>query len=319
MLRYGRPYMKTYEQLRAKLKEATYRNRADSILLSGGLDTSILAFLARPATAFTAALKDARAPDLAYSDKVAKLLGIEHKKIEYTAQEALNALPQVIRILRTFDLALPNDLSLYFALGRAREYDVRSIMTGDGSDELFAGYSYMADLSPRDLDRYLRRLSGSWHFSANELGRALGIQIEQPFLDKGFVSFALDISPRLKVSQGTGKYILRKSFEGLISSELLWRGKDAIEYGAGSTELRQVMSDGVSDKDFEAAARRTGIRFINKEHYAYYRIYSEVVGEIPKAGHSEASCPCCGAQLDTSHCGICGFSQPLEQYLLTVR
>ncbi len=311
--------MKTCEKLRAKLKEATYRNRADSILLSGGLDTSILACLARPATAFTAALKDARAPDLVYSDKIAKLLRIDHKKIEYSVWEALNALPQVIRILRTFDLALPNDLSLYFALGLAREYGVRSIMTGDGSDELFAGYSYMADLSSRDLDRYLRRLSRSWHFSANELGRALGIQIEQPFLEEDFVSSALDISPRLKVSQGIGKYILRKCFEGLIPSEVLWRGKDAIEYGSGSTELRQVMSDRVSDEEFEAAARKTGIGFINKEHYAYYRIYSEVVGEIPKAGDGEASCPCCGAQLDTSHCGICGFSQPLEQYLSAVR
>ena len=319
MLRYATPRMNICEQLRGKLKEATGRNRADSILLSGGLDTSILAFLARPATAFTAALRYAQAPDLVYSDKISRLLRMEHKKIEYTTQEALNALPEVIRILRTFDLALPNDLSLYFALGLAREDNICSIMTGDGGDELFAGYSYMADLSPKDLNRYLRRLSKSWHFSANELGRALGIQIEQPFLDKDLVSFALDISPYLKVNEGIGKYILRKSFEDLIPPEVLWRRKDAIEYGSGSTELRKVVGERVSDEEFESATKRTGIGFINKEHYAYYRIYSEVVGEIPKAKADEAKCPCCGAQLDTSHCGICGFSQPLEQYLSAIR
>ncbi len=311
--------MSICEQLRGKLKEATDRNRADSILLSGGLDTSILAFLARPATAFTAALRDAQAPDLGYSNKISKLLRIEHKTIEYTTQEALHALPAVIRILRTFDLALPNDISLYFALGRARADNVRSIITGDGGDELFAGYSYMAHLSSRDLGRYLRRLSRSWHFSVNELGRALDIQIEQPFLDKDFVSFALDISPDLKVSEGIGKYILRKSFEGLIPSEVVWRRKDAIEYGSGSTALRKVVSDGLSDEEFETARNRTGIGFINKEHYAYYLVYREVVGDIPKAKGNEAKCPCCGARLDTSHCRICGFSQPLEQYLSAVR
>jgi len=315
MLKYGTPYMKTCEQLRAKLKEATYRNRADSILLSGGLDTSILAFLAKPSTAFTAALKDARAPDLVYSDMIAKLLRIEHKKIEYTTQEALNALPQVIRILRTFDLALPNDLSLYFALGLAREDNISSIMTGDGSDELFAGYSYMADLSPKDLDRYLKRLSKSWHFSANELGRTLGIQIQQPFLDKDLVSFALDIIPTLKVSEGIGKYILRKSFEDLIPPEVVWRGKDAIEYGSGSTELHKVVGNAVSDEEFEAATKRTGIGFINKEHYAYYRIYSEVVGEIPQANSGQEKCPLCGAAIGRTHCRVCGLSRPLDERL----
>ena len=99
---------------------------------------------------------------------------MEHKKIEYTAQEALTALPEVIRILRTFDLALPNDLSLYFALGLAREDNISSIMTGDGSDELFAGYSYMADLSPKDLDRYLKRLSKSCAWSVNLRQPGLG-------------------------------------------------------------------------------------------------------------------------------------------------
>ncbi|MCJ7744017.1 MAG: asparagine synthase C-terminal domain-containing protein, partial [Dehalococcoidales bacterium] len=115
------------------------RSRADGILLSGGLDTSILAFVARPSVGFTVALKGSLASDLVYSEKIAKLLGIQHKKMEFTTEEALATLPEVIRILKTFDLALPNDLSIYFALKLAKENNVSSVMTGDGADELFAG------------------------------------------------------------------------------------------------------------------------------------------------------------------------------------
>jgi asparagine synthase (glutamine-hydrolysing) len=303
--------MDIYEQLRNKLKEAVERSRAEGILLSGGLDTSILAFVARPSMGLTVALKDSLASDLVYSEKISKLLGIKHRKMEFTTEEALAALPEVIRILKTFDLALPNDLAIYFALKLARENRISSVMTGDGSDELFAGYSYMAELSPQDLGRYIRKLSQNWHFSANELGRALDVEISQPFLDEDFVRFALKIRPELKVKDGVGKYILRKSFEGLIPAEVAWRRKEPIEYGSGSTKLHEIIDNMVIDEEFQSAANKVDIKFINKEHFFYWRIYSEVVGEIPKARAGEISCPCCGAGMGIYHCPTCGFSCPL--------
>jgi asparagine synthase (glutamine-hydrolysing) len=300
------------EQLRSKLKEAVVRNRADAILLSGGLDTSVLAFLARPSIGFTVALKGAPAPDLGYSDRVAKLVGIRHKKMEFTTEEALAALPEVVKILKTFDLALPNDLSIFFALKLARKNRIRAVMTGDGADELFAGYSYMAELSPEDLGSYIRRLSENWHFSANELGRALGVEVRQPFLDEDFVRFALEISPDLKVRDGTGKYILRKSFENLLPEEIIWREKEAIEYGSGSAELREIVDNIVTEEEFESAANDVDIRFINKEHFFYWRIYDEIVGDTPKAKGDEVACPCCGGSMGKYHCSICGFSRPMS-------
>jgi len=319
--------MDIYQQLRHRLKETAERNKADGILLSGGLDTSILAFVARPRIAFTVALKDSRAPDLSYSEKMSRLLRIELKTKEFTVEEAIKALPEVIRILKTFDLALPNDLSIYFALRLAKENHVDLVITGDGSDELFAGYSYMASLTPRNLGRYIKRLSKNWHFSANDLGKALGIEVKQPFLDEDFVRFALDISPELKVKEGIGKYILRKSFEDLIPPEVVWREKEPIEYGSGSTRLHKVISDMVSDEQFQLVKKKTGIKFMNKEHCFYYRIYKEVVGEIPKASPSAPSpvneegrgevesCPCCGASMGKWHCRVCGFSRPLKDCL----
>jgi asparagine synthase (glutamine-hydrolysing) len=196
-------------------------------------------------------------------------------------------------------------------------------MTGDGADELFAGYSYMAELSPKDLERYIRRLSKTWHFSANELGRALGVEIKQPFLDEDFVRFALEISPELKVKDGVGKYILRKSFEDLLPPEIVWRRKEPIEYGSGSTKLRGVIDSMATDGEFQSARKEVDIKFINKEHFFYWRIYNEVVGKIPKASPSSPSpftgegwgevksCPCCGASMGTYHCRTCGFSRPL--------
>jgi asparagine synthase (glutamine-hydrolysing) len=299
------------EQLRSKLKEAVERSRADGILLSGGLDTSILAFEAKPNMGFTVALKGSAASDLVYSEKVSKLLGVQHKKTEFTTEEALAALPDVIKILKTFDLALPNDLSIYLALKLARESGISSVMTGDGADELFAGYSYMAELPPEALGRYIRRLSQNWHFSASELGRALGVEIKQPFLDEDFIRFALEISPELKVKDGVGKYILRKSFEDLIPVEIVWRRKEPIEYGSGSTELHEIINNMVTDEEFQSAVKIIDIKFINKEHFFYWRIYNQVVGKIPKAKNNEIECPCCGAGMGTYHCPTCGFSRPL--------
>jgi len=289
------------------------RSRADGILLSGGLDTGILAFIARPSTGFTVALKDSLASDLSYSEKIAKLLGIQHRKMEFTTEEALNTLPEVIGILKTFDLALPNDLSIYFALKLAKEAGVGSVMTGDGADELFAGYSYMAELPPEDLERYIRKLSQNWHFSANELGRALGVEVRQPFLDEDFVRFALEIRPEFKVKDGVGKYILRKSFEDLLPPGIVWRRKEAIEYGSGSTKLHGIIDNMVTDEEFQSARKEVDIKFINKEHFFYWRIYSEVVGDIPRAKCNEIKCPCCGAAMGTYHCPTCGFSRPLKE------
>jgi asparagine synthase (glutamine-hydrolysing) len=305
--------MDTCEQLKSKLKEAVERSGADGILLSGGVDTSILAFVARPSIGFTVALKDSPASDLIYSEKIARLLEIQHKKMEFTMKEAIATLPEVIGILKTFDLALPNDLSIYFALKLAGESGISSVMTGDGADELFAGYSYMAELPPEDLERYIRRLSQNWHFSAGYLGRALGIEIKQPFLDEDFVRFALEISPELKVKDGVGKYILRKSFEDLIPAEIVWRRKEPIEYGSGSTKLHEIINSMVTEEEFQSAREEVDIKFINKEHFFYWRIYNQVVGKIPKAREDEISCPCCGAAMGMYHCPTCGFSRPLKE------
>lgn len=298
--------------LRHELARAAERHKADAILLSGGLDTSILAYLARPSLAFTVSFKDSGAHDLEYAQRLADLLSLEHRLREFDELEGLETLPRVVSILKTFDPALPNDLTIYLGLACAKENGVSSIMTGDGADELFAGYSYMAQLGPEALDRHLHELPQRWQFSSAVLGKALGIEVKQPFLDRRFVDFALTIAPQLKVKQGTEKHVLRQAFAGLIPGHILWRVKEPIEVGSGSWKLRRALEQMTSDEEFDLAEKETGIRFMNKEHYSYYRIYKDVVGDIPKAAAGEGGCPACGAAIGSHHCQVCGFSLPLQ-------
>jgi asparagine synthase (glutamine-hydrolysing) len=122
----------------------------------------------------------------------------------------------------------------------------------------------------------------------------------------------LAIEPQLEVKESVGKYILRKSFEGLMPREIVWRKREPIEQGSGSNRLHKVIADMISDEEFQFVKEKTHIAFINKEHFFYYCIYSEVVGEIPKARDNEIKCPCCGAATGIYHCRI-GFSTPVER------
>jgi len=313
--------------LRELLKDVVERNDAEALLLSGGLDTSILAALAndqgKSKKALTVALAGTRAPDLKYAQKVAQKFRYEHHLICLTENKALKKMPEVITAVRSFDPALPNDLTIYAALKEANKLGIKSVMTGDGADELFAGYSYMHELSPDALDKYIKAISKTMWFSSNKLGASLGVEIKQPYLDKKLVDFALEIDPSLKVQvkeidgKKYGKWLLRKAFEDELG-EIAWRAKEPIEFGSGTTKLRAIISGKISDAEFEEKKREYEMEFMNKEHLFFYEIYQRVVGEIPMSlGEGKNECPLCKAKLpeDKFHCYICGFSYPIGRYL----
>ena len=304
-------------RLRANLKEAVGRNAADALLLSAGLDSSILASLSPGITAITVGFEGSQAPDIGYAKELASILGIEHRIRSFTAEEAFRSLPEVMEILTTFDPALPNDIAIYSALKVAQEWGMRSVMTGDGADELFAGYSYMWHLKPPALNDYIRHLDKTMVFSSNRLGEYLGIEIKQPYLDEEVRRLALEIEPELKlgIREGHtyGKWILRQAFEGLLPRRIVWRDKLAIEYGSGINEFRRLVASKVSDDELREKSQRYGVKFLpgaEKEHLFYYEVYRDVIGEIPPPKPGESPCPACGAGIPSGlhHCGTCGFS-----------
>ncbi len=186
--------------LRRCLEDAARRNPAEVLFFSGGLDTSILAALAPSIPAIHVCLEDG-GEDLPYAERWARELGLSLTVRKISVEEALDALPEVIRIRRTFDPALPNDLALYFAFAEARYLGFVQAMTGDGADELFAGYSFMFDL---DLASYIPWLAGRMRFSASEIGDWFGVNVSQPYLDPAVVDLALTIPPELKSGRRTG-------------------------------------------------------------------------------------------------------------------
>lgn len=297
------------DELRERFAAAVDRSWMEGILFSGGLDSALVAACAGKLPAISVHLAS-YGEDRRYAEDVASFLGLEHCPVTVTVEEALAALPAVVRILRSFDPALPNDLTAYLGLRRAKEMEITGMMTGDGSDELFAGYDFMQEIP--DLAGYLARMHAAMKFSSNRIGAALGVDVRQPFLDEAFVEFSRGIGLDLKIREERGrrwgKWILRKAFEGILPPEILWQDKRPLEYGSGMTRLRGAIESLVSDGEFEEGKRAFPVRFWNKEHLYYYRLYREVVGEIPAPGEGEDRCGCCGAGMPRGalHCRICG-------------
>jgi asparagine synthase (glutamine-hydrolysing) len=298
-----------FQELRIRFAETVKRNQGEGLLFSGGLDSSLAAAYAKDAKAISTGL-ESYGEDRRYAAQVAEFLSLECHHKTVTLEQAIAAVPEVIRILRSFDPAVPNDVTVYLGLRYAKDLGIGSVMTGDGSDEIFAGYDFM--LKMKDLERYMSRMHSTMQFSSNKIGEALGIHIKQPFLDREFVRFSQKIPLNLKVreenGQTWGKWILRKAFEGVLPEEILWQSKRPLEYGSGMVEMRKVIAAKVSDEEFEEERGKSPIKFWNKEHFYYYRIYSQVVGEIPPPEGEQKTCECCGAGMDQGafHCRVCG-------------
>lgn len=300
--------------LREKLAMAIGEVKSSGLLFSGGLDSSILAFCKRDLVAITVSL-ELSGEDLSYADYLASELGLIHHRRIVKIEEAVLSIPEVIRISKSFDPALPNDLVIYFPLKMAKEKGLTKVVTGDGADELFGGYDYMRNI--KDLEGYINRITASMRFSSNIIGDSIGIKVIQPYLNKEFVEFALKIPIEFKIRRDGGriwgKWILRKAFEGLLPSKTIWQDKRPMELGSGMTQLRAIISDLVSAEEFERGKKESRIKFLNKEHFYYYKVYQEVVGEIPKPQGEEKMCPGCGTgmKINSFHCRICGWTKAI--------
>jgi asparagine synthase (glutamine-hydrolysing) len=296
--------------VRENIQASVQRHRAAGILLSGGIDSGILSYLSPQTKAFMVMLEN-NGEDRHYVAMLAERLALDLHVKQVRIEEALSALPDVIKILQSFDPALPNDLAVYFGMREAKRQGLSSIMTGDGGDELFGGYPYMQEIE--DLDGYIRGMSRSWSFSSNEIGDYLGLEIKQPYLDAAFVDFAVKLTKDVKIREDNGrvwgKWCLRKAFEPFLPQEFVWQGKRPLEIGSGMTLLRSIIAQQIGEKEFKEKQKQYRIKFLCKEQLHFYEIYREVIGEVPAPRQGEEPCPGCGSGISQRkrHCRVCGW------------
>ncbi len=259
------------------------------VFLSGGLDSSLVAAIAAPylrehgGILQTFAVGTVDSPDLAAARQVAAFLGTQHREVVYDEAEALAALPGVVRAIESFDPGLVRSAVPNYLLAAMTAEHVKVVLTGEGADELFAGYAYMQALThPQELHDELERTVESLHNlnlqRADRVTMAHSLEARVPFLDREVIDWSLRLPPEAKVP-GEGemeKQLLREAFDGWLPDELLWRVK--AEFGDGSG-ARDVLSDElaatVSDAAFEAERGAVEPDLRTREEVAYYRIWRD--------------------------------------------
>ncbi len=259
------------------------------VFLSGGLDSSVIAAIAAKVMEGsgerlqTFAVGTPESPDLAAARLVAEHIGSEHHETTYTEAEALEALPIVVRSIESFDPGLVRSAVPNFMLARFTAEHVKVVLTGEGADELFAGYEYMRDFTdPEELHAELERTIQALHNlnlqRCDRVTMAHGLEARVPFLDREVIDWALALPADVKVA-GPGepeKKLLREAFDGWLPDELLWRDKAEFGDGSGARDvLSEAVSAGISDEEFEAERGEVDPPLRTKEELAYYRIFNE--------------------------------------------
>lgn len=273
------------------------------VLLSGGLDSSVISAIAKKYSAmrvetdnkaaawwpqlhsFAVGLKGA--PDLAKAKEVAEHIGTVHHEINYTIQEGLDAIRDVIYYIETYDVTTVRASTPMYLLARViKSMGIKMVLSGEGADEIFGGYLYFhkAPDAKAFHDETVRKL-GKLHqydcLRANKSLSAWGVEGRVPFLDKEFIDVAMRINPVDKMCPGSTieKRVVREAFADMLPESVAWRQKEQFSDGVGYSwidTLKAITSEAVSDEQMLHAAERFPINTpLNKEEYYYRTIFEE--------------------------------------------
>lgn len=278
-------------ELRTRLTSAVQRRikgHSLGVWLSGGLDSSAMAAIARPLvkTLHTFAGGLAGAPDLTQAKQVACFLGAQHHEVVVSFQGVLKALPQVIYALESFDALLVRSSVINFLVAQAASDHVEEVLSGEGSDELFAGYDYLKQLPADKLHDELLDITGRLGNTAlqrvDRCAAAHGLVAHVCFLAEEVRDYALRIPAALKLRNGLEKWILRRAMAGALPQAILDRPKAKFWQGAGiGDRLAQHADAAISDPDFLRERRLPDGQLLRtKEELFYYRIFRDHFGDL---------------------------------------
>ena len=295
------------EDVRNALEDAVKRQLMSDVpygvLLSGGLDSSVISAVARkyaPRRVETDGKQDAwwprlhsfavglkGAPDLAKAREVADFIGTVHHEINYTIQEGLDAIRDVIYFIETYDVTTVRASTPMYLLARViKSMGIKMVLSGEGADEVFGGYLYFhkAPTPQAFHEETVRKLSKLHLYDclrANKSLSAWGVEGRVPFLDKEFLDVAMRLNPSAKMCPGSTieKRIVREAFADMLPESVAWRQKEQFSDGVGYSwidTLKEITAAAVTDEQMEKAAERFPINPpMNKEEYYYRSIFEE--------------------------------------------
>ncbi|PKG80828.1 asparagine synthase B [Colwellia sp. 75C3] len=293
---------KIREALEESVKSHLMTDVPYGVLLSGGLDSSLISAITQKFAArriedndlaeawwpkvhsFACGLEGA--PDLIAAQTVADSIGTIHHSIVFTEQEGIDALKEVIYHLETYDVTtIRASTPMYLMARKIKAMGIKMVLSGEGADEIFGGYLYFhkapnAQEFHEELNRKLDRLHKFDCLRANKSMSAWGIEARVPFLDKNFMDVAMRINPEDKLC-GNGKMekaILRESFEGYLPKEILWRQKEQFSDGVGYSwidGLKVHVEAQVTDQQLESASFRFPVNTPDSKEGYYYRCIFE--------------------------------------------
>lgn len=299
----GASVAELHDALEAAVKRQLMCDVPYGVLLSGGLDSSIISAVAKKFAAkrvesgstqaawwpqlhsFAVGLKGA--PDLAKAKEVADHIGTVHHEINYTIQEGLDAVRDVIYYIETYDVTTVRASTPMYLLARViKSMGIKMVLSGEGADEIFGGYLYFhkAPNAKAFHEETVRKLSKLYLYDclrANKSLSAWGVEGRVPFLDKEFLDVAMRLNPEAKMCPGNTieKKIVREAFADMLPEDVAWRQKEQFSDGVGYSwidTLKKVTSEAVSDEQMAHAAERFPINTpMNKEEYYYRSIFEE--------------------------------------------
>ena len=311
-----------HDSLTAAVKRQLMSDVPYGVLLSGGLDSSVISAIAEKYSemriendsktkaywprlhSFAVGLKGA--PDLAKAKLVADHIGTVHHEINYTIQEGLDAIRDVIYFIETYDVTTVRASTPMYLLARViKSMGIKMVLSGEGADEIFGGYLYFhkAPTAKDFHEETVRKLSKLYLYDclrANKSLSAWGVEGRVPFLDKEFLDVAMRTNPSAKMCPGRTmeKRIVREAFADMLPAEVAWRQKEQFSDGVGYSwidTLKQITAEAVSDEQMAHAAERFPINPPkNKEEYYYRSIFAEHFpsDSAARSVPSEASVAC---------------------------
>ena len=264
------------------------------VFLSGGLDSSLVAAIAtrwaerHEERLMTFAVGTEGSADLIAAREVAEFLDTEHHEHVYTAEEALETLPEVVRTIESYDPSLVRSAVPNYMLAELAARHVKVVLTGEGADEIFAGYEYLRNIdSDEELEREIvRMIEGLHNLNLQRCDRvtmAHGLEARVPFLERDVIELGLKLPAGWKLSSGDQpeKRLLRSSFEGWLPHKFLWREKSQFGDGSGAADvLREAIAETVAHEEFEAERTEVEPELRTREEAGYYRIFREHLAKV---------------------------------------